>query len=566
MNAGGSTYQENTVIRTIPTQGNAPAADTSNKVTQGNDDDACPERKFSGTSQRVPCTDENTAQTPVTEQSNLIHDHFPAPSPYDTPYPTVYDPTGHYARVYNRLLCSSPSEQPKIESDEEQSLPSKAAHRRFVHPQYRDSTHFTAYGPSNNGCGKHGTASFTPETYRFTGHDSSQSQDRSNYLPSSPEFGQLEGINHSVIRAPLPKPVVIGHIVHQGRKHVRVEDDEEYMSPLARRRVSPFRRVPIRIDNTNYSTTNNSQRDVDSGQGISDVDAPHPRGYDITSTRRRREDSYGDDNDGDRSYMPDDDSMQGSDSELFMPQNGPHNSRHPSRTDRPSKSGIFADAQVDASVRSIPEYYHSHRPGSRRGTNPEGYFHAFGQRLDPSRYSGVPMPWEVANEPELVDQSEVSDASLLKRNLARGEGKKICRRGYGASDPENIAIVNMKEFDNLSFDEIARRLNDQRVREGKQPSLSAVGVNSRYNRTAPLLFSAQGKEFIPLSKRKGHAKQVHEANKGGMILWTEELDVALVTCVKDVDAAKWTTVATLFEERTGKKLNAAAAALRHNLL
>jgi hypothetical protein len=176
------------------------------------------------------------------------------------------------------------------------------------------------------------------------------------------------------------------------------------------------------------------------------------------------------------------------------------------------------------------------------------------------------MPWDVATDPEMIDQTEVSDASLLKRNIARGKGKKICKRGYGASDPENIAIVNMKEFDKLSFDEIARKLNDKRVKEGKTPSLSAVGVNSRYNRTAPLLFSSQGKEFIPLSKRKGRAKEFHDAYKDGVVIWDDELDLVLVNCVKDVEAAKWTTVATLFQERTGKSLNATAAALRHSLL
>jgi hypothetical protein len=176
------------------------------------------------------------------------------------------------------------------------------------------------------------------------------------------------------------------------------------------------------------------------------------------------------------------------------------------------------------------------------------------------------MPWDVSVDPEMVDQSEVSDASLLKRNIARGEGKKVCKRGYGASDPENIAIVNMKEFDDLSFEEIAKRLNEKRIAEGHEPSLSAIGVNSRYNRTAPLLFSAQGKEFIPLSKRKGKAREIFEANRDGVLEWTNELDIALVGAVKEVDAARWNTVALLFEEKTGKKLSASAAAVRHNLL
>ena len=176
------------------------------------------------------------------------------------------------------------------------------------------------------------------------------------------------------------------------------------------------------------------------------------------------------------------------------------------------------------------------------------------------------MPWDISVDPEMVEQSQVSDASLLKRNIARGKGKKICKRSYGASDPENIAIVNMKEFDNLSFDEIARRLNDQRVQEGKEPSLSAVGVNSRYNRTAPLLFSSQGKEFIPLSKRRGKAREVYEASRDGIMEWNEQLDLTLVNAVKEVDAARWNTVATLFEKMTGKTLTAAAAAVRHSML
>lgn len=176
------------------------------------------------------------------------------------------------------------------------------------------------------------------------------------------------------------------------------------------------------------------------------------------------------------------------------------------------------------------------------------------------------MPWDVSVDPEMINQAEVSDASLLKRNIVRGAGPKICKRGYGASDPENIAIVNMKEFDNLSFEEIAKRLNEQRVREGKVPGLSAVGVNSRYNRTAPLLFAAQGKEFVPLSKRKGKARELFEAHRDGIVEWDDELDLALVNAVKEVDAARWSTVALVFEQNTGKKLSAAAAAVRHNLL
>lgn len=289
----------------------------------------------------------------------------------------------------------------------------------------------------------------------------------------------------------------------------------------------------------------------------------------IVQRHRKRTRTRDDDDDDDMNEysnlsgrnLLEDEYLEDSESELFVSDKPPR---------RSSSSGHPADYDYDSSLGSSgPTGHGSNRQSSRtcspRSTQ-KGYFNIFGQRLEPSRYSGAAMPWDVSIDPEMVDQSEVSDASLLKRNIARGKGKRICKRGYGASDPENIAIVNMKEFDNLSFDEIAKRLNEKRVAEGKEPSLSAVGVNSRYNRTAPLLFSAQGKEFIPLSKRKGKAREIFEANRDGVLDWNDELDIALVNCVKEVDAARWNTVALLFEERTGKRLNACAAAVRHNLL
>jgi hypothetical protein len=467
--------------------------------------------------------------------------------------------------AYKRLLHSSPDEEPKIDPDEVRPSSVGTSNKRFAHPQHRDLTRFVAYGPSNNDPGNYGTEGVVPENPRFSSHDYAQFQARRNYCcPSFPEFGGLGVTDRGDVGAPLPKPVVRGYRVYQGKKH-RQDDDEEYVETARRRRTSHSRRV----DNADYATMDNTHRDVDRSNELPATNRFHLPGYVTAATGRRCSGVHieDDDDDEDRSYSPDDDLTQDSDSELFVSQNLSSDSHRPSRAgQRRQSSGMGNDAHPDPSTRFVPENYHSQGAESRFSANPEGYFHSFGQRLEPSRHSGVPMPWLVAKDPELIDQSEVSDASLLKRNIARGEGKKVCKRGYGASDPENIAIVNMKEFDKLSFDEIARRLNDQRVKEGKQPSLSAVGVNSRYNRTAPLLFSAQGKEFVPLSKRRGRAKELHEANKAGIIMWNEELDVTLVKCVKDVDAAKWATVATLFEERTGRKLNAAAAALRHNLL
>ncbi|KAH7313093.1 hypothetical protein BKA65DRAFT_152078 [Rhexocercosporidium sp. MPI-PUGE-AT-0058] len=192
-------------------------------------------------------------------------------------------------------------------------------------------------------------------------------------------------------------------------------------------------------------------------------------------------------------------------------------------------------------------------------------FNQPGASLAPSRYSGDPsLTWGLNQDPPSVPQTSVSDAALLKRNLTRGAKDKVCKRGYGANDPENVNIVNMKE-DGMSFAEIVEQLNNVRVANGRAPSLSVCGVTSRYNRTAPLLFAAEGRQFIPLSKR-GKGEVLADGPLAEKPLWNDELDLILAQCVKDIEKEKWGRVAKEYNRRTGKNITAAAAALRHTLL
>ncbi|EDN96970.1 predicted protein [Sclerotinia sclerotiorum 1980 UF-70] len=177
---------------------------------------------------------------------------------------------------------------------------------------------------------------------------------------------------------------------------------------------------------------------------------------------------------------------------------------------------------------------HSHPAMARRGRDsgkPRIFFNNPGEDLAPSRYSGATMPW-------------VSDAHLKKRGLRRPPpGEKVGKRSYGANDPENVAIVNMKENEGKSFAEIAELLNAKRVSAGKKPGLTVCGVNGRYNRTAPILFATQGLKFVPLSERRkasGAAKHGSSTSKAG---WTAEAEDRLVDIVKQVEAEKWTNVA-----------------------
>jgi hypothetical protein len=191
-------------------------------------------------------------------------------------------------------------------------------------------------------------------------------------------------------------------------------------------------------------------------------------------------------------------------------------------------------------------------------------FNNIGRSLRESRYAGAANEWNINQDPPMVPQEEVTDAALLKRGLTRGNGPNICKRGYGANDPENIAIVNMRESEGMNFDQIKDEMNRRRIEAGRDPILTTTGVTGRYNRTAPLLFAAQGEVFVPLSKRGG--KNRPNPSGENKMAWDDALDVELVSCVKEIEAKKWDEVAKLFNEKTGKTINFLQAAQRHGML
>lgn len=148
---------------------------------------------------------------------------------------------------------------------------------------------------------------------------------------------------------------------------------------------------------------------------------------------------------------------------------------------------------------------------------------------------------------------------------------KVCKRGYGVNDPENIAIVNMYERDRLDFKKITEILNDKRIEVGKDPKLTDIGVHSRYNRTAPVIFKAQGLTFVPLARRKKRGMRLGDDDPSlglptNTTIWNEHLDIQLVKIEKEVEASRWMQVAALFKERTGQDVDAKQVADRWRAL
>ena len=98
-NTGASTNQENTATGNLSNQENPIADDASNEVDQSNSDNTNRGPKNLGDGKIVSRTEENAESLgTATRESNPMLNRIPAPSSYGIPYPTVYDPTGHYAR------------------------------------------------------------------------------------------------------------------------------------------------------------------------------------------------------------------------------------------------------------------------------------------------------------------------------------------------------------------------------------------------------------------------------------------------------------------------------------
>lgn len=182
--------------------------------------------------------------------------------------------------------------------------------------------------------------------------------------------------------------------------------------------------------------------------------------------------------------------------------------------------------------------------------------------LLPSRDSGYKIHKRSINQPTKLTHftSEISDASLKKRGLTRSSAPKMAKRAHGCNDPENVLIINMAENQGLRWGQIADFLNAARISTGRSPSLSANAVHNRYIRNAPLLYAAEGKPYIPLSKRDPND---HTRLK---MVWNPDLDAALLEASQEIENRKWQAIADAFNGATGSNIDGKAAAFRFELL
>lgn len=146
--------------------------------------------------------------------------------------------------------------------------------------------------------------------------------------------------------------------------------------------------------------------------------------------------------------------------------------------------------------------------------------------------------------------------------------KPLGRRSKGAKDPENIEIVDWYDNHEMSFAEIAQRLNSRQEKSGRPGSFTPNSIHNRYNRCAPIIYRAEGRVFVPIKNRKKHAPEELDAMGNGSrsIEWTPQKDQFLRRAVKEYEANKWPRIAAAFTAATRERVDPGTVSTRFGLI
>ncbi|EPE31053.1 hypothetical protein GLAREA_04020 [Glarea lozoyensis ATCC 20868] len=327
---------------------------------------------------------------------------------------------------------------------------------------------------------------------------------------------------------------------------------------------------------TPYSQPHRSHSSVSQSSGKRSR-AVHFNDNDIESNRRSSEGhSEGDEyyqNDNDDSSVLYDDYERSTNNDDTESEEGQASRNRSSRKDDVSCPPLFTSATFEGLSKDFESGARPRPKTQQRVDSPSATTASIAESSDlpllDSRWSGGVLHntygiqgndrRDTNKAPEFINEDDVTDEWLEKRGKQRsapqGSGRKIPKRTCGANDPENIAIVNLREQNDMSFQEITKVMNERRTKKGRDPRLTSTGVANRYNRTAPLLFAAIGMKFVPLSQRK-------KGYQYSEIHWTPEMNKTLLRAVKSVEASKWDQVAETFNAETGLKMDAATIAAK----
>lgn len=146
--------------------------------------------------------------------------------------------------------------------------------------------------------------------------------------------------------------------------------------------------------------------------------------------------------------------------------------------------------------------------------------------------------------------------------------KAKAKNNTGAKDPINIQIVDLYDNHNWSFPDVADHLNKEREDRGLHNHFTPNSVHNRYNRSAPVIYKADGRVFVAIKNRRHHTQEELDDLSSGIntTQWNSQMDQVLLQAVANYEAEKWRKVAEAFNSATGQHLQASAISTRYGML
>ncbi|MCJ1260929.1 hypothetical protein MMC22_000793 [Lobaria immixta] len=228
-------------------------------------------------------------------------------------------------------------------------------------------------------------------------------------------------------------------------------------------------------------------------------------------------------------------------------------------SNNPIHPGLALD--YHATLRNASDYASVHASGALQGfTAPQT---EDSQRASADQSSLYPLRphGSKQNLPTLA-----GNASKLKRSLSIATGKNAAGnvRVVAELDPENQEIVRLHQNDNLNWSQIAKRLNQKRIAVGREPTLTANAIYSRYSRNAPRIAAAKGEIWDPeqvvnVSKKKA---KMDEPITG----FDDAEDELLVKARHEIEEETWELVSKRIVEKGGREHTAEMCARRYYFL
>ena len=255
---------------------------------------------------------------------------------------------------------------------------------------------------------------------------------------------------------------------------------------------------------------------------------------------------------------------------------------------------------------TVAAHEHQNNTRAQKGKSPpRRILNPIGHSKPMKNMASLPFPPHPStnNSIAVVGSSKAHEMKIALGNTPLVPTPTNARRRIPEHDPENHIIKRMRTDESRSWADIARHLNEERIKAGKvsnpqahhlpkskltssqNPTFTEAAVYSRFVRNSPRLAAAEGEaDFNPRdymhlknsASGRGAAAPgffASGSSTGAVSLalpaserFGERDDELLVEAFAEVQGGFWESVARILEEKSGKKYGAVACAKRYQVL